>query len=334
MMDMKRNFNRRAFLAASAFSLMAPNLAFGAKDKVAVQLGWIKNVQHGGFFVGIEKSFFEEEGIEAEVLTGGPSVDSVNVVASGRALLGDRDSTSVILARAKGIPIKAFAASFQISPYSLLTLKGHKISTLKEMEGKTIAIPQGRRATMAALLKRANIDPAKITFVPAGPDPGPLVTKQVDGFFGWYTNQGSMLALQGIDIDYTTAQDLGDPTYPATVFALDETIDKKKDLLTRYTRALVKACQWYHDNPEAVAKLTVEKYAAKGLDLAQQTIEAKLTAPLLKMGEAGKYGLLWIDTPFFARGLELSKDAGMTQGDLPLNAVVTQDIVKAVHGRT
>ena len=124
------------------------------------------------------------------------------MVASGQALVGDRDSTNIILARAKGIPIKAFAAAYQISPYSLISAKGKKIPTLKAMEGKTIAIPQGRRATMTALLKRAGVDATKITFVPTGTDPGILATGQVDGYFGWYTNQGSMLTKQGFDIDY------------------------------------------------------------------------------------------------------------------------------------
>ncbi len=157
-----------ASAAAGVAALAAPRLAFAAKDKVVLQMGWIKSVQYGGYFAGLEKGFFDAEGIEAEFLTGGPSVDSINVVAAGQALVGDRDSTNIILARAKGIPIKGFAAPYQISPYSLITAKGRKIATLKEMEGKTIAIPQGRRATMTALLKRANVDATKITFVPTG----------------------------------------------------------------------------------------------------------------------------------------------------------------------
>ncbi len=46
-----------------------------------------------------------------------------------------------------------------------------------------------------------------------------------------------MLTQRGFAIDYTTEHDLGNPTYPVTLFALDETIDKKKDLLVRYFRA-------------------------------------------------------------------------------------------------
>jgi len=318
-------------VAAGAAMLAAPRIAFGAKDKVVLQMGWVKSVQYGGYFAGLEKAFFDAEGIEAEFLTGGPSIDSINVVASGQAMVGDRDSTNVILARAKGIPIKAFAAPYQISPYSLMTAKGKKIPSLKAMEGKTIAIPQGRRATMTALLKRAGVDASKITFVPTGTDPGILATGQVDGYFGWYTNQGSMLTMRGFDIDYTTEHELGNPTYPVTLYAMEETIEKRSDLLVRYFRAQAAAWKWFAENPEEVARLTVEKYGSRGLDLQQQTVEAKLTSPLLTMGDAAAKGTMWIDTPFFADGIAFGKEAGFLTGDMPVSDVVTQEIAIAAN---
>ncbi len=137
-----------------------------------------------GYFAGLEKGFFDAEGIEAEFLTGGPSVDSINVVAAGQALVGDRDSTNIILARAKGIPIKGFAAPYQISPYSLITAKGRKIATLKEMEGKTIANPAGppRHHDGAAQARQCRCDQDHLRAT--GTDPGILATGQVDGYFG------------------------------------------------------------------------------------------------------------------------------------------------------
>jgi ABC-type nitrate/sulfonate/bicarbonate transport system substrate-binding protein len=316
---------------ATAAAVAAPRLAFGAKDKVALQMGWIKTVQYGGYFAAQEQGFFDAEGIEAEFLAGGPSIDSLNVVASGQALVGDRDSTNVILGRAKGIPVKAFAACLQISPYSLMTAKGKKISTLKEMEGKTIAITQGRRATTNAMLKRAGVDASKITFVPTGTDPGILATGQVDGYYGWYTNQGTMLAQRGFDIDYTTEHDLGNPTYPITLYATEETVEKRRDLLVRWLRAQVKGWQWYHDHPEDVARITVEKYGPKGIDLVQQTLEAKMTAPLITAGEGAKHGALWIDESFFRLGIEFGHEAGFITGDLKPADVMTQDLIKLAH---
>ena len=329
-------FSRRSLvggvLAASAV-LASPRLAFGAKDKVVMQMGWIKSVQYGGYFSALEQGFFEAEGIETEFLPGGPSIDSINVVASGQALFADRDSSSIILARAKGIPVKAFAAPYQISPYGLLTAKGKKISTLKELEGKTVAITQSRRATMNAMLKRAGIDASKVTFVPAGTDPSILATGQVDGLYGWYTNQGTMLSERGFQIYYTTEHDLGNPTYPVTILATEETLDKKSDLVVRWLRAQAKGWQWYHDHPEETARLTVEKYGPKGLDLKQQTAEAKVTVPLITTAEAAKQGVLWIDEPFFRNGIELGREAGFVTTDLKPSDVVTQDLIKRVHAR-
>jgi ABC-type nitrate/sulfonate/bicarbonate transport system substrate-binding protein len=160
-----------------------------------------------------------------------------------------------------------------------------------------------------------------------------LASGQVDGYFGWFTNQGTMLTTKGIDIEYTTLHDLGDPTYPVSFFATEESLSRQKDVLTRFVRAQQKAWKWYADNPEAVAKMTVETYGPKGLDIAQQTAEAKLTGPLITMGDASKNSVLWIDRPFFEHGISLGKEAGLIQGEVRVDDVMTQDIVKAANGR-
>ena len=148
--------------------------------------------------------------------------DSINIVAAGQAMLGDRDSTNLILARAKGVPVKVFAAAMQSSPYAMMSLKERPVRTIKDMQGKTIAIPSQRRPTMVALLKGAGINPATVTFVPTGTDPGILPSRQVDAYFGWATNQGVMLQMRGVDLEIVTLDELGDVTYPMVFFATEQ----------------------------------------------------------------------------------------------------------------
>ena len=96
---------------------------------------------------GSRERLLQGQGIDAEIISGGPGIDSINLVASKHSMLGDRDSTNIILARSKGIPIKAFAAALQKNPYSMMSLKSKPVRNLQDMAGKTIAIPlrDGRR---------------------------------------------------------------------------------------------------------------------------------------------------------------------------------------------
>lgn len=302
-------------------SFFAPAIAQGF-DEVIVQLNWIKNVQHGGHFTAIEKGFYREERLNVEVMPGGPGIDSIALTANGRAHIGDRDSTNVMLARGRGIPVKGFAVSYQMNPFSLMSLKKKPVRTLQDMAGKTFALHPGRRPSMVALLRRAKIDPNAVTFVPASGDASVLVSGQVDGYFGWSTNEGLSLRMKGVEIEMVNLGDLGDPSYPQVFFATETTLRDKANLLARWLRASQKGWKYYAENPVEVARFTVEKYGHKGMDLAQQIGEAKEYPAFILGGDAKTKGVMWIDTANFAAAIRLAKEAGLLKEDLVPESLV------------
>src|ERR1700752_1699756 len=98
---MTSNFklSRRALLTAGASPAAATTLgqwpglgvAFGqAATPLSFQLSWIKSIQYGGFFAGVENGWFKKFGIEPTFVSGGPNIDPVANVASGQSQLGDR----------------------------------------------------------------------------------------------------------------------------------------------------------------------------------------------------------------------------------------------------
>jgi hypothetical protein len=62
--------------------------------------------------VAKNQGYFEQEGIDFDIQPGGPSIDGVAVVASGRFELGQVSSSpSLMLAVSQGLPIKCFAVA-------------------------------------------------------------------------------------------------------------------------------------------------------------------------------------------------------------------------------
>jgi len=305
-----------------------------ADEAVSCQLNWIKSVQFGGHFAALEKGFFKNEGIDAEILGGGPGIDSINLVASGRVTVGDRDSSTILLARSKGTPIRAFACAMQRNPYALMSVKTKPIKSLKDMVGKTIAIPQQRRAALTVLLRKAGIDPAKVSFVPVGTDPGVLASGQVDGFFGYVTNQGVMLQMRGVQIESVLLQELGDPSYPMVFFATEQTLATRRPALVKWLRAEIQGWKWFAEHPAETAKFVVEKYSQQGLDLAQQTAEAKLYPEYILGGDAAQHGALWVDRRIFDEALALAKEARSITENVDVGALVDQSLLRDASART
>jgi ABC-type nitrate/sulfonate/bicarbonate transport system substrate-binding protein len=71
-------------------------------ESVVHQLGWVKSIQFGGHFAAIHNGYFEEEGIEAEFLAGGPNSIGTDVaIATGQADTSDTDVPGTIRSRAR-----------------------------------------------------------------------------------------------------------------------------------------------------------------------------------------------------------------------------------------
>ena len=320
------------FVAPGAMSF-APRTAYAA-DKFVHQLGWIKSIQFGGHFAAIDQGYFAAEGIEAEFLAGGPGTDGTALVASGQVMTSDSDVEGVIRNRISGVPVKAFAAIMQKAPGAIMSLPSKPIKTLQDFPGKTIALPNATRPQVDILLKSAGIDPSTVNYVPVGTDPGILAAGQVDGYYGWATNQGVMLKERGVDIVVAYMNDLGLPGYAGVLYATDESIDTKSDLITRWLKAEIKGWQWFLDNPDAMAKLMVDKYGQRGLDLKAQTAEAGVYKDFIPVGDAAKNGLLWIEPSVFQQGIDFSIKAGdLKEGQVKVEDVVTQKLIAAAHGK-
>ena len=134
-----------------AFAQQAQPLSF--------QLSWIKSIQYGGFFAGVENGSFKKFGVEPTFVSGGPNMDPVANVASGQSQLGDRPIGPIIVAKEKGIPIKVIGTIFQKSPYSIMSLAKTPIKTIQELKGKSIAVSTSGRPLLLNLLLDAGLKP-------------------------------------------------------------------------------------------------------------------------------------------------------------------------------
>ena len=306
--------SRRAVLA-SAGALMMPYVARAADLKpISIQLSWIKSIQYGGMFGGVEIGAFKELGIDPTFVSGGPNMDPIANVAAGKSLIGDRPSGALLLARDKGVPVKVIGVTFQKSPYSVLSLASKPIDSVKDMVGKTIATPTSGRALVASLIADAGLDPNSVNLVPASPDPAGLVAGQIDGYVGYSTNQGVMLQTRGVEIHVFNAQDHGLPDATGVIYAREDMLEANRELITATLKAYIKGWKWALVHPEETAHLMVDKYGAPGLNYTAQYTEIVASKPYIEAGLGATKGLLSIDLDLFEKMIKKYRDVGMIQG--------------------
>jgi NitT/TauT family transport system substrate-binding protein len=135
-------FNRfmkalRLALLATAF-LSTLTAAEKAAFKLIVQLDWVAEPEHGGFYQAATRGFFREEGLDVTLIPGGPGAHVMPSVATGKAHIGQADSTSTLLQQAEDLPVVQFAAVFQDDPSGILVHADSSVRRVEDLQGKTI----------------------------------------------------------------------------------------------------------------------------------------------------------------------------------------------------
>jgi NitT/TauT family transport system substrate-binding protein len=261
--------SRRRFMSngAAAGSMAAASSFIGisaglAKDtaKVRMQLGWLVSNGVLGEVAAIKKGFFDEQGIDFEIIPGGPSVDGVAGVAAGQSATGQISSSpSIMLARSAGLPVKAFISGYQKHPFTYFSLKNKAIRSPKDMIGKTIATQPTAFILLRALLAQNGIAEDQVKMVNMGSDMNQLITGQADAVTGWVTNVNALDVLGDNRVDMML-WDSGLQLYANVYYTTDDQIAKHSDVLERFTRAAAKGWGYVRDNPKEAVEMLCETY--------------------------------------------------------------------------
>lgn len=122
-------------------ALLLPAAAFAADQppaKITVQLDWVAEPEHGGFYQALARGFFRDEGLDVTIVPGGPNAFVMPRIATGQADIGQADSTNTLLQQAEGLPIVQVAAVFQDDPSGLLVHAASSVHKFEDLQGKTI----------------------------------------------------------------------------------------------------------------------------------------------------------------------------------------------------
>jgi NitT/TauT family transport system substrate-binding protein len=106
--------------------------------KLTVQLDWIAEPEHGGFYQAQARGFFRDEGLDVTLIPGGPGAFVMPSVATGKADIGQADSTNTFLQQAEGLPVVQFAAVFQDDPSGILVNADSPVRKFEDLQAKTI----------------------------------------------------------------------------------------------------------------------------------------------------------------------------------------------------
>ncbi len=239
-----------------------------AADDLTLQLKWVTQAQFGGYYVALDKGFYEEEGLNVTIKPGGPDIAPVQVLLGGGADVMVDWLPSALAAREKGAPIVNIAQPFATSGLMLTCLKEHNINSPADFPGHTLGtwffgneIPL--LSWMGKLGYATDGSDGGVTIQKINFNVDPLLQKQVECATTMTYNEYWQVIDAGLTPDdlvvfkyedegistledglYTTEANLADPVM--------------EDKLVRFVRASMKGWKYAEEHPDEAADIVLE----------------------------------------------------------------------------
>jgi NitT/TauT family transport system substrate-binding protein len=252
--------------------------AGGSKlTKVKVGVLPISNV--APLYLGVEKGFFKQEGLEIEPAPAQSGNEIVTAMVSGDlqfAFLGYVPASS---ARGQGLPLKLIANADNGADTAkdewtqLMVGKDSPIRDVKDLAGKTIAVNALKgvgEVVIKAALEKQGVDPnsIKLLEVPFPEMPAALEKERVDVIWAPEPFLTSVLAKGGREIE-APLPTLG-KKYPNGTYATTEQyLGENKDAVERFARAINKSSDYATQHPDE-ARATIPKFTQIPAEVAKE----------------------------------------------------------------
>ncbi|HLQ72647.1 MAG TPA: ABC transporter substrate-binding protein [Bacillota bacterium] len=231
--------------------------------KVTFVLDWTPNTNHTGIYVAQEQGFFEEHGLDVEIILPG-EVESNQLVATEKADFGINYQERITMARAEDLPLVSIAAVIQHNTAGYASPTDRNISRPKDFEGKSfggIGAPI-QEAMMQMIMEADDADMSEVDIVNIGQsDWFTAVERDVDFstiYYGW---TGIEAEVRGVDIDMMYYIDFAEELdfYTPVLITSEAMIDEDPETVEAFVHAATKGYEFTIDNPEEAADILIER---------------------------------------------------------------------------
>ncbi len=277
------NFARKAFVLGAAVGLIAgacsggPGASSGpsggALTKVRFQLQWVAQSQFAGYFAAVDQGYYKDQGLDVQILLGGPDINPMQVVAADGAELGTTWVPKMLASREGGTDLVDISQVFQRSGTLEVSIKDKNIATVADMRGKKVGSwLGGNEPEVYAALTKAGIDPAKdVTVIKQDFNMSGLLQGDLDTAQAMIYNEfaqvleaknpatGALYKASDLNVIDFNDPSVGTAMLQDMIFARDSWLKKagNEDIATKFLVASYKGWIYCRDNQSACVNIVL-----------------------------------------------------------------------------
>lgn len=299
-------------------------------EKLTFVLDWTPNTNHTGLYVAQEKGYFEEAGLDVEIVQ--PPEDGAEVlVASGKAQFGIsfQDSMVPALSGDDALPIEAVAAVLQHNTSGIISRKGEGMDRPKGMEGKKYATwnLDLEKATLKNVIEADGGDFSKVEMIPSmvTDEVSALESKSVDAIWVFYGWGGIATEVAGLETDYFEFRDINSvfDFYTPVIIGNSGWMKDNADTTKAFLSAVKKGYEFAIDDPEGAADILCKAAPELDPDLVQASQEYMKDQYKAEVEQWG-----YIDPSRWNAFYQWINENGLSEDEIPENTGFNNDYLE------
>lgn len=297
------------------------------KEKITFVLDWTPNTNHTGLYVAEKKGYFEDEGLEVEIVQ--PPEDGADaLVASGKAQFGIsfQDTMAPGVTGEDALPTTAVAAVVQHNTSGIISRKGEGMDRPKGLEGKKYATWDApiEKAMLQNVVEADGGDFRKVELIPSTvtDEVSALESKSVDAIWVFYAWAGVATEVAGLETDYFAFKDINPAFdyYTPVIIGNNDFLKEEPETAKKFLNAVKKGYEDAIADPEEAAEILCEASPELDEDL------VKASQEYLKdqyVADADRWG--YIDPDRWNLFYNWLNDNNLTDAEIPENTGFSND---------
>ncbi len=305
--------------------LLCLNFPFQAVSQelkpIKLQLKWLHQFQFAGYYAAKEKGYYNDAGLDVEILEGNALNPSVDNVLNGKADFGVTGS-DILNSFIQRQPLVVVSVIFQHSPYIFMTMADRKINTPSDLAGKSIMASedQGGRLLKALLLKEG-IPIDSVNIVNHSWQIQDLIKGRIDAQSAYITVEPQILQKMGHQVSVINPMNYGIDFYGDLIFTTAAMANKHPVTVEKFNSASLKGWQYALNHPEEMTEyiLRLPGVKSRGITKEQLLYEAKEMKKLI-LPELIEIGHM--NPGRWQNMLNIYKQLGLANNDLTIDGLL------------
>ncbi|WP_277673655.1 ABC transporter substrate-binding protein [Piscibacillus halophilus] len=231
-------------------------------EEIQFVLDWTPNTNHTGIYVAQDQGYFEEEGLDVEIIMPGEA-GADQLIASGQADFGISYQEGITEARVQDVPIVSIAAIIQHNTSGFASPEDKNITSPKDFEGKKYGgwgAPL-EEAVLSSIMQQEDANVEEVEIVNIGDaDFFAAVERDVDFAWIYYGWTGIEAELRGTPINMIYLTDYSEKLdyYTPVIATSEDMIENESETVQKFMNAATKGYQFAIDHPEDAADILIE----------------------------------------------------------------------------